>query len=63
MRRWALRGAGRDVMRWLREGVKMDWLQKPPPPFHQGDSLTRLTQEEQAFVDREIPRCLKSGAW
>jgi hypothetical protein len=63
MRNWCLRGAGRDVMRWLREGVKMDWLSKPPPPFHQGDSLTNLSKEEETFVKKEIPRCLSSGAW
>ena len=63
MRRWCLRGAGQDVMRWLREGVKMDWLSKPPPPFHQGDSLTTMSEEEETFVKKEIPRCLSSGAW
>ena len=62
MRNWCLRGAGQDVMRWLREGVKMDWLSKPPPPFHQGDSLTNLSEEEETFVKKEIPRCLSSGA-
>ena len=50
-------------MRWLREGVKMDWLKRPPPPFHQGDSLVELNEEEESFLSREIPRCLKSGAW
>jgi hypothetical protein len=63
MRNWCQRGAGRDVMGWLREGVRMNWRSQPPPPFHQGRSLTDLTKEEQAFMDREIPRCLKTGAW
>eukprot|EP01050_Picozoa_sp_SAG11_P016743 SAG11_NODE_2323_length_3523_cov_5.707652_4_plen_203_part_00 len=34
MRHWALRGAGRAVLTWLREGVKLNWRHKPPPPFH-----------------------------
>ena len=41
----------------------MNWRSQPPPPFHQGRSLTDLTKEEQAFMDREIPWCLKTGAW
>ena len=63
LRGWKLRGAGVEVMRWLREGVKMNWRAQPPPPFHQGDSMSVLTSEEKAFLKREVPRCLKTGAW
>jgi hypothetical protein len=63
MQNWYVRGAGENVMWWLREGVNMDMLSKPPPPFHQGDSLTKLLVEEETFVKKELPRCLSSGAW
>ena len=53
------------MLQWLRHGVKLEWIDRPPPEFHQGDSLRRetLTADEQHFLDKEIPRCLASGAW
>ena len=50
-------------MRWLREGVSLDWRSQPPPPFDFGDSLAELTPNQDAFLRREVPRCLKTGAW
>ena len=63
LRGWQLRGAGRTVMRWLKEGVSLDWRSQPPPPFDFGDSLAELTPNQDAFLRREVPRCLKTGAW
>ena len=62
---WRQLGADHQVLQWLRHGVKLEWHDKPPPKFHQGDSLLKgtLTADEQHFLDKEIPRCLESGAW
>eukprot|EP01052_Picozoa_sp_SAG31_P020359 SAG31_NODE_1526_length_8004_cov_4.741176_5_plen_75_part_00 len=53
------------MLRWIREGVKIDWVDKPPPKFHHGDSLQtdELSDDEKYFLSKEVPRCLQAGAW
>jgi hypothetical protein len=48
-------------MRWLREGVRPDWIDGPPAPFHHG--VSRFTPEERLWVTAERDRCLLTGAW
>ena len=48
-------------MRWLREGVRAEWIDQPPPPFHHGAS--RFTDDERQWVSSERDRCLLTGAW
>ena len=58
---WRHIGAPSHVMRWLREGVRTDWIDGPPPPFHHG--VSRFTPEERDWVTSERDRCLQTGAW
>ena len=58
---WRHIGAPSHVMRWLREGVRTDWIEGPPPPFHHG--VSRFTPEEREWVSSERDRCLLTGAW
>eukprot|EP01052_Picozoa_sp_SAG31_P065459 SAG31_NODE_24287_length_485_cov_0.683938_2_plen_127_part_01 len=60
---WRLAGATGEVLRWLRQGVRLNWLADPPAKFHQGDSCTTPTPDEDHFLDKEISRCLRTGAW
>jgi hypothetical protein len=48
-------------MRWLREGVRAEWIDGPPAPFHHG--VSHFTPEEREWVTGERDRCLLSGAW
>ena len=54
-------GAPSHVLRWLREGVRADWTDGPPPPFHHG--VTRFLPQERTWLSSERDRCLLSGAW
>ena len=38
---WREIGASPLILRWIREGVRIDWLHRPPPPFHHGVSRTK----------------------
>ena len=58
---WRRIGAPRHVMRWLREGVRAEWLDGPPEPFHHG--VTSFTPEEREWLTGERDRCLGTGAW
>ena len=58
---WRQIGAPSHVLRWLREGVRIEWLQDPPPPFHHGVAPT--APEDLQWVSSERDRCLLSGAW
>ena len=58
---WRRLGAPRHVLRWLREGVRAQWLDGPPAPFHFG--VTRFTPEEREWLSGERDRCLATGAW
>jgi hypothetical protein len=58
---WAEIGAPRHVLRWIREGVRIDWLDQPPPPFNHGISRTR--PEHRAWATTECDRCLQTGAF
>ena len=49
------------MLRWLREGVRCDWLAGPPPPFHHG--ISRVAPEDRAWISSERDRCLLTGAW
>jgi hypothetical protein len=60
---WAAAGASGEVLRWIREGVRVPWNSKgPPPAFHHGPSLAGAPAVEQAFMRAELPRLLESGA-
>ena len=54
-------GAPRHVLRWLREGVRVEWLDGPPKPFHYG--VTTFTPDEREWLTSERDRCLATGAW
>ena len=58
---WRRIGAPNHVLRWLREGVRADWLDGPPRPFHHG--VTHFTPEERSWLTGERDRCLGTGAW
>jgi len=58
---WRRIGAPSQVLRWLREGVRAEWLAEPPPPFHHG--VSHFSDEERSWVTEERDRSLLSGAW
>ena len=57
---WRRIGAPSHVLRWLREGVRADWVDGPPAPFHHG--VTTFTPEERVWLTEERDRCLGVGA-
>lgn len=40
-----------------------EWKQGPPPSYNHGVSLRDMTPAQREFMDKELPRCLASGAW
>ena len=58
---WRRIGAPRHVLRWLQQGVRCEWLDGPPAPFHHG--VTNFTPDERAWLTTERDRCLGTGAW
>ena len=61
MAAWRRIGAPPHVLRWLHEGVRVEWLDGPPRPFHHG--VTSFTQQERRWLHTEAQRCLATGAW
>ncbi len=49
------------MLRLLLEGVRADWLNGPPAPFHFG--VSTFTPEERVWLTGERDRCLGTGAW
>jgi hypothetical protein len=61
---WIDIGASGHVLRWIREGVTIPFLNNPPPfPFNQGVSLLDATPEQLTFVEAELARFVETGAW
>jgi hypothetical protein len=61
---WKDIGASGQVLRWIREGVTIPFLNiRPPPPFNQGVSLLDATPEQLTFVEAELARFVMTGAW
>ena len=58
---WREIGASPLILRWIREGVRIDWLHRPPPPFHHGVSRTK--PEHREWLTAECDRCLLTGAF
>ena len=58
---WRRIGAPKRVLRWIREGVRLAWLDGPPPPFHHG--VSRVPEEDRAWAKAEVARCLQTGAF
>jgi hypothetical protein len=63
---WRAAGASPQVLQWIREGARCDWIHGPPPPYDHGVSLagpTDLTPQQSEFLEREVARCYRTGAW
>jgi hypothetical protein len=58
---WREIGAPPHVLRWIREGVRIDWMAGPPEPFHQG--ISRIKPEHREWLTAECDRCLLTGAF
>jgi hypothetical protein len=59
---WRRIGASRQVLNWLREGVRVPWNERgPPTPFHHG--VASFSPGERAWLTLERDRCLRTGAW
>lgn len=58
---WRRIGAPSHVLRWLREGVRVEWENGPPKPFHHG--VGSFTPAERTWLTAERDRCLGTGAW
>jgi hypothetical protein len=51
-------------LKWIRDGVRISFLNnRPPPPFNQGVSLLDATPEQLTFVEAELARFVETGAW
>jgi ribonuclease HI len=63
---WRAAGASPQVLEWIREGARCDWITGPPPPYHHGVSLAGpddLSEQQSAFLEKEVARCFATGAW
>lgn len=60
---WRAAGASPQVLRWVREGARCEWLSGPPPPHNHGVSCLDASPAQRAFLEDEIARCVRSGAW
>ena len=63
---WKAAGASPQVLRWIEEGARCEWLSKPPPPFNLGVSLAgqrALTTAQSTFFEAELARHYATGAW
>ena len=56
-------GAPLRVLQWLQHGFRLPWVRGPPPRFHEGESCTSATPDEQAFLAKETARLTSLGAW
>ena len=45
----------------MSEGVRCEWLDQPPAPFHHG--VSRVAPEDRAWLRDEARRCIATGAW
>ena len=65
LRRWRQIGASAEVLRWIREGVRVAWIPErgPPAPFHRGRSMEDADEEGRAWFAGEAARLVKCGAW
>jgi hypothetical protein len=61
---WKDIGASGQVLRWIREGVTIPFLNnRSPPPFNQGVFLLDVTPKQLTFVEAELARFVETGAW
>ena len=60
---WRAAGAPPSVLRWIEEGAACEWTRGPPPPYDLGISLRDMTPAQAEFMEKEVPRCLATGAW
>jgi hypothetical protein len=61
---WKDIGASGQVLKLIREGVTISFLNnRPPPPVNQDVSLLDVTPEQLTFVEAELARFVATGAW
>ncbi|XRA96391.1 tyr recombinase domain-containing protein [Pycnococcus provasolii] len=60
-RAWQEIGAPRRVIRWLRRGVPIMWLTRPPRPYR--FAPVAFSPEQEAWFVKERDRFYASGAW
>jgi hypothetical protein len=61
---WRKSGAGRQVLRWVRQGVPIEWNERGAPrPLDQGVSLDDLTPAQTEFMEKELKKSYESGMW
>ena len=62
LHQWRAIGASPQVLDWIKNGVRLRWRAGgPPKPFNHGEATFDPT--ESAFIDKEVARCLATGAW
>ena len=62
-RAWEAVGASGQVLRWIREGIRVPFRQGcRPQPFNHGVSLQDATQQQLQFILPELERLLHTGA-
>jgi hypothetical protein len=61
---WKHVGESGKVLKWIREGETIPFLNnRPPTPFNQGVSLLDVTPTQLTFVEAELARFVANGAW
>jgi hypothetical protein len=61
---WKDIGTSGQVLRWIREGLTIPFLNnRAAPPFNQGASLLDATPEQLTFVEAELARFVETETW
>ena len=64
MDNWEQIGASGQVLNWIRHGVRVQWGPRGPPrTFNHGVSLLDANAAQLQFMESELPRLLRLGAW
>lgn len=63
---WRAAGASPQILSWIREGARCEWVNGPPPAYDHGISLAKpgdLSEAQAAFLEKEVARSFETGAW
>lgn len=63
---WKAAGASPQVLQWVREGARCEWISGPPPAYDHGVSLAgsqAMSSQQSIFFESELLRHYSTGAW
>ncbi len=64
VREWRAAGASQRQLRWISEGIRVEWSgRQRPHRYDVGPSCTQVTAEQSAWLESELARCVhETGA-